>query len=117
MLEEDVPYGGLPTAGIGEARGRATMTFACIEEAEWMMQLACGAVITASITNATVDELELTAGETASDVMIGRDWAGPRLTNGRLMQVPIRFGHLIEACPAERGAGLGSASQGERKPP
>lgn len=123
MLEEDLPYGGLPAAGIGGACGRATVTLACIEEAERMMQLAGGAVITASITNAAADELELTAGETAyavvkaSDVMIGKDRAGPSLPNGGLMQVSVRFGHLIEARPAEGGAGLASASHGKRKPP
>ncbi len=79
MLEEDVPHGGLPAAGIGEACGRATMILTCIEEAERMMRLASGAASTASITNAAADELGLTAGETAyavmkaADVMIGKD--------------------------------------------
>jgi len=48
MLAEDAPYGDLTTGGlgIGEARGRAvfraraTMTVACIEEAERLMLLA-----------------------------------------------------------------------------
>jgi len=78
MLEEDAPYGDITPAGlgIGEMRGRAafrartTMTLACIEEAERLMQLAgCTATRRLAFSGAQVEagaELLRAEGEAAA---------------------------------------------------
>lgn len=78
MLEEDAPYGDITTAGlgIGELRGRAafraraTMTLACVEEAERLMQLAgCTATRRLAFSGAQVEagaELLRAEGEAAA---------------------------------------------------
>jgi molybdenum transport protein len=111
MLAEDAPYGDLPTQalGFGDAPGRAafrtraTMTIACVEEAERIMLLAgCAAVARFAASGAQV--------ESGADLLVAEGPAAALHRGAKVAQTLVEIASGI----ATRARRILSAARGER---